>query len=317
MSPRSRPALLAFGAVTLAAGAAIAATLRRWSRSDDPTGGEPLCLPDGDDLVVASPDGAELAVRVAGPADGSLMVLLHGWTNDRRVWGPVAKRLVATGHRVALYDQRGHGRSTVGERGLTLEALAEDLEAVLAALDARDAVVAGHSMGGMAAQAFAVGHPEALAERVGALVLVASACDKVNPQRLRGPFIDTRAADLALGVTATAPLLVRTAVGRNAHLGHLRAVRDLFVATPPRIRRRLRAAMIEMDLSGHVAAIPVPVTVVAGERDQLTPLARSRRIADVIPHAELKVFDDHGHMLPWEAPHELVEVLVDHARDGA
>lgn len=307
------PAAAASAGVIIAAAAAVRALTRRWAAAHDPTGGEPLCLPDGEDVVVTSADGARLATRVAGPAEGGLMLLLHGWTNDRRVWGAVAKRLVAQGHRVVLYDQRGHGASTVGEAGLTMDALAADLDAVLAAVDARNAVVAGHSMGGMAAQAFAVNHPAALTDRVGALVIVSSACDRVPSGGLRGIFTGLPVTDRALRFRAVAPLLVRYTVGRHVHLGHLDAVRDLFVATSPAIRRQLRAAMIAMDLSAGVPDIAVPVTVVAGTRDQLTPLPRSERIAQLIGHAQLKVLDDHGHMLPWEAPDDLTIVLTEAA----
>jgi len=297
-----------------AATAGIVAVHRRWGAGEDPTGGEPLCLPDGDDLTVTTRDGARLAVRVAGPEDGPVMVLLHGWTNDRRVWGAVAKRLVAAGHRVVLYDQRGHGDSTVGGDGLTMEALGADVEAVLDAVDATDAVLAGHSMGGMAAQAFAVNHQATLAQRVAALVIVSSACDRAGRHRF-GLFVDRRIADWALAFSPLAPLLVRQSVGTKFNLDHLAAVRDLFVATPPPVRRQLRAAMVQMDFSGHVAAIPVPVTIVAGTRDQIVPFSRSRRIAELLPNAELKVLDDHGHMLVWEAPDELAGVLSAAASD--
>lgn len=60
---------------------------------------------------------------------------------------PVAHRLLDAGHRVVLYDQRGHGESSLGRAPVTVERLGEDLAAVLKHLDVRDAVLAGHSMG--------------------------------------------------------------------------------------------------------------------------------------------------------------------------
>ena len=305
-----RTAAAAVAVTTAAAGAVAAFTTRRWSRTLDPTGGEPLTLPDGEDVVVTAPDGAQIAVRVAGPADGPPTLLLHGWTNDRRVWGPVGKRLVEQGHRVVLYDQRGHGASTTGEDGLSIESLAGDLDAVVTQLDLRDAVVVGHSMGGMATQAFAVTHRQTLADRVSGLVLVSSACDRVHGGGAKGIVTDLPISDWALALSVTAPMLVRYTVGRQAHIGHLRAVRDLFVATPPKVRKGLRAAMMEMDLSEDLRHIDVPVTIVVGTHDQLLPQSRSRRIAELIPHAELRVLEDRGHMLPWEAMDELTDLIV-------
>ena len=63
-----------------------------------------LSLPDGAELVVTTDDGAELAVTDAGPPGGYLppIVLPHCWTGSRAVWVPVARRLLAAGHRVVL-----------------------------------------------------------------------------------------------------------------------------------------------------------------------------------------------------------------------
>lgn len=297
-----------------AAGAAAAASAwahRRWAAGPDPTSGEPLGLAGGDDICVTTRDGAEIVVHVAGPEQGRVIVLGHGWTHDRRIWGSVATRLVERGHRVLAYDQRGHGASSVGADGLTLEALANDLADILDAIDARDAIVAGHSMGGMAVQAFAVQHPQTVRDRVAALVIVSSACDgmsKVN--RVTGPFTGLPLTDRVLAITALAPFLVRKSTGRRAHLGHLHAIRDLFVATPPEVRRTLRAAMNRMDFSAQLVNLDIPVLVVAGRCDRITPFARSQRIAEICETAELHAFDELGHMLPWEAPDELAEVLA-------
>jgi len=125
-----------------------------------------------------------------------------------------------------------------------------------------------------------------------------------------GPFVDRSVSDRAFALTVIAPLLTRSSVGRRAHLGHLRAIRDLFVATPPTVRRELRSAMNTMDFSEHLADIGVPVLILTGRRDGIVPFARSRRIAELLESAQLHVFDDAGHMLPWETPDEVVDVLT-------
>lgn len=301
---------IAAAALSAAAGG-LALAHRRWAAAHDPTEGATLGLPQGDTVAVVTADGATLTATVAGPPDGRVFVLVHGWTHDRRIWSAVARRLVARGHRVVAYDQRGHGASTVGDDGLTMDALAADMDAVLAAVDARDAVLVGHSMGGMAAQAFALSHTQSVRDRVAAIAMVSTACDgmaRVN--RSMGPFVDRSIADRALALKVLAPLLVRRSLGRTPHLGHLRAIRDLFVATPPHVRRELRMAINGMDFSERLADIDVPVLVFTGRRDGIVPFARSTRIAEVLESAELHVFDDAGHMLPWEAPDELVDILT-------
>ncbi len=67
--------------------------------------------------------------------------------------------------------------------------------------------------------------------------------------------------------------------------------------------------MRAMDFSEALASADLPVHVVVGSRDRLTPPAQSRRLADVIPGATLHVIDGAGHMLSLEAPDELVRQL--------
>ncbi|MGH9093868.1 MAG: hypothetical protein ACRDXE_01770, partial [Acidimicrobiales bacterium] len=94
--------LAAAGVIGTVAGSQVAR--RRWSRASDPTGGGLLDLPPGEQLTVTGPDGTTLAGWIGGPPEGRLVVAVHGWTEDGRVWAPVVRRLVDAGHRVAVYD---------------------------------------------------------------------------------------------------------------------------------------------------------------------------------------------------------------------
>ncbi|MCZ0988745.1 alpha/beta hydrolase [Streptomyces diastatochromogenes] len=104
-------------------------------------------------LTAVSADGARLHVEVHGPENAPPVVLSHGWTCSTAFWAAQIRELAAD-HRVIAYDQRGHGRSPASH-ACTTEALADDLEAVLAQTLARGekALVVGHSMGGMTVMA--------------------------------------------------------------------------------------------------------------------------------------------------------------------
>ena len=114
-----------------------------------------------------------------GP-DAPVVVLPHCWGCSHEIWLPVARRLREQGFRVVLYDQRGHGASTRGTAPLTIETLAHDLTAVLDATDVHDAVLAGHSMGGMTIMSLATHRPDVLKERAKATVLVATAATSLG-----------------------------------------------------------------------------------------------------------------------------------------
>ncbi|WP_432145460.1 alpha/beta fold hydrolase [Streptomyces sp. bgisy084] len=103
----------------------------------------------GGDLVCVAADGVELAVRDHG-GDGSAVLLLHGAGRTLADWARVAP-LLAGRHRVWAMDLRAHGRSGDGAVPWTFEVAADDVTAVLTACGAKDAVVVGHSLGGMIA----------------------------------------------------------------------------------------------------------------------------------------------------------------------
>jgi len=307
---RPRTVALGLGAVTVAGFVAALRAERRWASAEDELRPGDLELPDGKPLVVTTDDGAELVGTVSG--DGPLVVLPHCWTGSRTMWAPVAHRLLEADHQVVLYDQRAHGASTVGSDGLTIERLGDDLKAVLEAVDARDAVLAGHSMGGMTIQALAARHPDVLAERVKAVVLVATAATGLG--RGRGDATATRiiaspALTRAMGGRA-GHALVRGSVGANVRRSHLIVTRDLFLACPPEARAELLAEMQAMDLRDGLAGIGVPTTVMVGSRDRLTTPARAADLVAAIPEAQLVTLDGAGHQLPLEAPDEIVAQIL-------
>ena len=306
------------GVALAVAGAGAALAFRKidaaWSAVEDVIAPGHRLLPVGESRRVPVADGAELAVTLAGPTSEPLVVLAHGFTNGREVWAPVAHLLTRAGARVALYDHRGHGSSSSGSGGHTIERLGDDLAELLVALDARDAVLVGHSMGGMTLQSFAATHPDVVRERVAGLVLVATAAHGIG----KNERADKRAARAA-GHRAT-ERFVRSAVGHAFFRGvYGAAVRraDLslsqegFLATTSAAREQFVDAMLSMDLRKANAAIAVPTTVVIGARDTLLPPRLGEEVAASINGSQIVRLPEVGHMLPLEAPEQIVEVILD------
>ncbi|WP_235065795.1 alpha/beta fold hydrolase [Mycobacterium sp. 012931] len=102
-------------------------------------------------------------------------------------------RTAGPGLRVIAFDQRGHGRSTLGAEGIGSEPMADDLAAVLQHFDIRDGVLVGHSMGGFVSIRALLDHG-ALAQRLRAVVLFATWAGRVldgAPQnRLQIPLLE-------------------------------------------------------------------------------------------------------------------------------
>jgi len=310
---RARTTIVVPVAAVAGAGVAAAAvaTGRRWRRAEDPCAGRVLDLEGARALKVERPDGAVLDGVVAGPPDGPLVVLSHCWTGTRATWEPVAARLVERGCRVVLYDQRGHGASTRGTAPPTVDGLGEDLAAVLEAVDARRAVLVGHSMGGMTVLALAVNRPDVMAGRVGGLVLAGTAGFGVAAGLLAAPvrFLSGNRGVDRLMAGPLGPALSRGAVGRHPRHAHVVATRDAWLSLPPGVRRQFLVALQAMDFRAGLGGVRVPATVVVGTRDLLTPPRLGRGIAAAVPGAGLVEVPGAGHMLPYEEPDLLADII--------
>ncbi len=281
--------------------------------ADAPLPDTDLTLPAGEDEIVTTDDGARLAVTVAGGATATAptVVLPHGWTGARAVWVPVARRLVAAGHRVVLYDQRGHGASTIGHRPITIGRLGDDLGAVLDQLDVRDAVLAGHSMGGMTVMAHACRHADRVGDRAQGLALIATAAHGLGRRQpvvraaLRTIPVERLMVRERLGCA-----LVRGTFGLAPHRAHVDATRGQFATTLPAVRQECLAAMRVMDLRYGLQSVDLPAVVVLGTLDRLLPNVLTRAIVDHLPGAELVELHGAGHMLPFERPDEVAAVIA-------
>lgn len=314
-------------ATAATAGAALVAkrTLDRqvaaWATNHDTCEGDPTTLPEGTTIEVEASDGARLRGLACG--EGPLVVLVHCWTGDSTFWAPVVRRLVDTGFRVVVLDQRGHGRSERGTDPYRPETLADDLRTWFEHHDLDDAVLAGHSMGGLASMAFFGDHTEIAHARVRALVLVATLATTPRDPRLPDfvPHTDlSRYLPLVVRIMAPADyglLALRGVFGSRPARCQLEATRTGFLQTDAATRFEAARMMMDFDLRPTLESIAVPTTVLAGSNDMLTPLSLNEEIAHTIPEARLDVLPGLGHMLPFEAPDQVTEAIVQAAKAGA
>jgi len=324
--PHSRRGLLALGAGAALVGGAAAyrrVSARRTTdqTSDGSVAGQPSTDRQGlgwesleapAQREVATLDGADLAVWDVG--GGPTVVLPHCWGCTHAIWVPVARRLVESGHRVVLYDQRGHGASTRGTAPLSIETLGHDLSTVLEDRDVEDAVLAGHSMGGMTIMSLATYQPKVLAERACGLVLVATAAadmasGAIGMERFASGLMASPAVSLALR-SGAGNRFVRGVFGADPVREQMDLTRTLFAQTTPRVRSGFLTAMTAMNLLEGIATIGIPTTVMIGSKDRLTAPARADQLVAAIPGARLVTLPGRGHMLPLEDPDAVTAEIV-------
>ncbi|MFQ6850372.1 alpha/beta fold hydrolase [Streptomyces sp. 35M1] len=267
------------------------------------------------ELTARSADGSRIHVELHGPEEAPAVVLAHGWTCNTRFWDAQIRDLAAD-HRVIAYDQRGHGLTPEpGPGGYSTNALADDLEAVLAATLAtgRKAVLAGHSMGGMTVLA-AAARP-GLREHAAAVLLCSTGAARLTAEALVLPLregaLRTRLTTAVLGAKAplgpvtpvSRKILKYATMGRGSAPERVDACARIVHACPRRARVEWGHVLAELDLAEGVRALRVPTAVIAGADDRLTPPVHARAIADALPVGlGLTELTGMGHMTPVEAP---------------
>ena len=278
-------------------------------------------------FTVAVPDGALLQVQeyAAGTAskgaatsvgNAPTVVLAHGWTLTRASWLPVVEQLVAAGVRVVTYDQRGHGGSSPLRGRPTVRMLGGDLAAVLDVVAPRGRVLlGGHSMGGMTVMAYAGLHPDEFRTRVAGTVLVATSAgdlqNRLSAVEARLMALASRMPGIPAGRFVTTRGQRRLLFGADADPSHVQLTRDMVARTSLPTMGRFFGALGEHDESEALSQLAgIPTVVLVGDRDRLTPPRHGRRLAELIPHAELRILTGRGHMLVYEATDEVVEAFT-------
>ena len=290
---------------------------------------------------VHTADGAELNVLrypatdpllLDGDDTSDVVVFVHGWACNTTYWNPQVNHLLGR-RTVVVYDQRGHGESRLGRARPTLEVLARDLEAVLAAVvpPGRKAVLIGHSLGGITIQAWADQHADEVNERVSAVVLQSTAATdilgrhRLFPEDRPGytkPFehlagVLFASTPLPLPNAGAGPKMARhVAMAPTARGSHAVFVEEMLRACSPVARGLLGSGLIGFDVRTGTTALTVPTTVVVGTEDRLLPPVHAEEIAELLKQAgalrSLVVLDDIGHMLSIEAS-EAFNAIVDEA----
>lgn len=343
----SRRAGLIGGALGLAAaGAAVGLAAERYAIGRIRSGHDPWAeeefgtLPARRSRVVIAEDGVPLDVAEAGAASAPLTVVFaHGYALSMGSFHFQRRYLaekVDLPLRLVFYDQRAHGKSGRGEAShSTIEQLGSDLERVLATISG-PVVLVGHSMGGMTIMALAGQRHEIFGGQVVGVTLLSTAAGMTTESTrsiasalasIRRPLIPV----VALGLRRGHPVLE---VGRRmgadiawlltrrysfgssdvspALVGY---VEKMIAATPVDVVGEFLTVISSFDKRGAVAALArVPVLIMVGEKDMLTPAAASEELARALPDATVRVLPGAGHLALMECPELTNEALADFVR---
>lgn len=245
-------------------------------------------------------DGTPLVYSVTGDPDARALVLLHGWAQSSKCWGPGVLDELAARYRVIAVDLRGHGYSGAPDTGYADSAIwAGDVDAVLTAEGVTSgAVLLGWSYGGLVICDYLASHGTSAVEGVvlvGAITSIGrgEAGGKVGAaMRAAIPGAmseEPREAIRALGAFGNA--LTGPPEGKGAQS---QALFGASLATPPRVR----AALFNRSASHDdlLRSLDVPVLVLHGTEDSVVDVSAGRHAAELIPQARASFWEgcDHG-----------------------
>jgi pimeloyl-ACP methyl ester carboxylesterase len=290
------------------------------------------------EMTVTAADGTDLHVEIVEPVHESgkpTIVFVHGFALDMGTFYFQRNTLSERGdQRLVFYDQPGHGRSGRLESGdYDIAALGRSLAAVLdAAVPDGHIILVGHSMGGMTIMAFAEEYPEWFGGRVTGVVLISTSAGLIDKTKLGLPTLVARASAPFFGVWGGAARIGGGAIDRarvaSSDLAWLLTRRYGFGDDRPSaslvtfveqmnsktsvetLTKYLRTLYTHNRFPALSALRGVPVLVIVGTKDYLTPVTHSEEILRHLPEAELVKVDNSGHVVMLEKADEVNAAML-------
>jgi 3-oxoadipate enol-lactonase/4-carboxymuconolactone decarboxylase len=245
--------------------------------------------------------GLTVHVLQDGPPRAVPLVLLHSLGTNAHVWDDQVAEL-ARSFRVIRPDLRGHGLTGCTPGPYSMGMFAEDLAALLDALEVERAHIGGISIGGLIAQAFAAAHPN----RALSLILTDTALS-IPPSQ---SWSDRAALVRAEGIGAIADAVMARWV-TPAFLGApaTAGLRAMLLRSPAEGYAAAAEAIAAADFTTSTSALTIPALVIVGEQDQATPVASAEALHQAIAGSSLVVVPGAAHIPTVEKPQEISAAL--------
>ena len=259
--------------------------------------------------TVKTKDGTEIYYKDWGT--GRPVVFSHGWPLSADAWDPQMLFLAENGYRVIAHDRRGHGRSSQPWNGNDMDTYADDLAAVIEALDVTDATLVGHSTGGGEVTRYIGRHGT---KRVAQAVLIGAIPPLMlktanNPGGLPMSVFDEIRAGVRADRSQFFKDLSMPFYGYNKPGAKMsQGVRDSFWLQGMQcsIKGAYECIKVfsETDLTEDLKNFDVPTLILHGDADQIVPIGASAMLSSkIVKDATLKVYPG--------APHGMSTTLAD------
>jgi 3-oxoadipate enol-lactonase len=242
-----------------------------------------------------------------GPQEAPVLVLNNGVLMNAATSWVFQTPALSRHYRLLQYDCRGQGQSGHPAGKYSMQQHADDLAALLEALEIPDAHIAGISYGGEVGQAFALQYPQKtrsliLADTVSQVgpdleMVVASWIDAARTGNGEAFFNATVPWNFSPEFIAANPLLMADAKKRYQDLDFAAVI-------------RLCECFLEVDFTGRLSEIRAPTCILFGQKDILKGRAYAEILKHGIPHAEFHEIGGAGHASCWERPESFNTIVL-------
>lgn len=258
--------------------------------------------------IFKTSDGCAIQYSLTGSvqSDAKRIALIHSLALDRSIWDGVVREL-ANQAAVLTYDCRGNGKSERRVESFTTDLFARDLAELLDHVGWPAATVAGCSMGGSVAQAFAGKYTS----RVSALGLI----DTTSWYGADAPknWRERAAVARAKGLAGMIEFQTTRWFGDNFRASHpelVNALSNVFLANDVDCYAATCVMLGDADLRPYLPSLHMPVAVIVGEEDYATPIAMARQLHEAIPGSTLTILPGARHLTPVECPEQIASQLL-------
>lgn len=250
----------------------------------------------------------ETALRISDSQKGEItLVLLHGYLESLEIWEDFAK-LLTPYYRIIAIDLPGHGISQVKGEIHTMAFLADVLKGVLDKQGVSRCFVAGHSMGGYVAEAFAARYPEMLQGFI--LFHSTPNADTEEKKEDRRREIELIRADKKELIASLFAPKGFAEVNRKRLISRIEQFQELITENDNEGIIALLRGMIERDdMNEMLHQLNVPQLFIFGKLDEFIPADRAEALASAHPQANVAWLEHSGHMGFLEEPEESARII--------
>jgi len=243
-----------------------------------------------------------------GPDNAHVIILIHGFPFNKSMWNKQVDMLIEN-YRVIAYDVRGHGNSTAGTDNFSIELFVDDLLGLMDALKIDRAMLCGLSMGGY----IALNAIENFPKRFGALILCDTNCIADTPEA-REKRMKTIESIQEKGLEQYANESLKNLFAPESFVTNkekIEVVKEMIMETSVQsLSGTLYALSRRKETCTNLANIRIPVLILVGKEDKITPPDAARQMQKSIKGSILKIIEHAGHLSNIENSYDFNGQLI-------